>query len=215
MDGTAREQPRRLSLTITAVSERCPCLRRFDEHSRTMSKLEQVRTADLAWLGRKLRIPAFLVASLVLILLVREQTARRQNPNPDPVAYLGAEGIPQVVLKENQVRQYVTNGRINGTLVEFLVDTGAVDVAMPFMVAQTLGLRLQPGGISKTGNGDVRTWVARLDSVDVGGLVAYDLNATVLPNMQGDQVLLGMAYLRRMELVLRGGEMTLRPHRPY
>ncbi|MCG6897541.1 MAG: retroviral-like aspartic protease family protein [Thiocapsa sp.] len=180
-----------------------------------MSKLEQVRTADLAWLGRKLRIPAFLVASLVLILLVREQTARRQNPNPDPVAYLGAEGIPQVVLKENQVRQYVTNGRINGTLVEFLVDTGAVDVAMPFMVAQTLGLRLQPGGISKTGNGDVRTWVARLDSVDVGGLVAYDLNATVLPNMQGDQVLLGMAYLRRMELVLRGGEMTLRPHRPY
>jgi aspartyl protease family protein len=32
--------------------------------------------------------------------------------------------------------------------------------------------------------------------------------------MQGDQVLLGMAYLRHMELMLRGGEMTLRPYQP-
>jgi aspartyl protease family protein len=160
-----------------------------------------------------MRFPAFILVSVLLILLVRDLTARRDNPNPSPVAYLGSSGIPQVVLKENQVSQYVTTGRINGTPIEFLVDTGAVDVAMPFMIAQTLGLKLQPGGISKTGNGDVRTWVARLDSVDVGGLVAYDLSATVLPNMQGDQVLLGMAYLRHMELVLRGGEMILRPYR--
>lgn len=212
-DGPAGEQPRRLSPPPADLTERCPCLTRFDGHSRTMRTLGQVRAAALAWLGRKLRIPALVLGGLVLVLLVREQTARRANPNPDPVAYLGAEGVPQVVLKENQVRQYVANGRINGTTVEFLVDTGAVDVAMPLMVAQTLGLELRPGGVSKTGNGDVRTWVARLDSVDVGGLVAYDLSATVLPNMQGDQVLLGMAYLRRMELVLRGGEMTLRPYR--
>jgi aspartyl protease family protein len=178
-----------------------------------MTRLQQIRQNTLGWLNRKMRFPAFILVSVLLILLVRDLTARRDNPNPSPVAYLGASGIPQVVLKENQVSQYVTTGRINGTPIEFLVDTGAVDVAMPFMIAQTLGLKLQPGGISKTGNGDVRTWVARLDSVDVGGLVAYDLSATVLPNMQGDQVLLGMAYLRHMELVLRGGEMILRPYR--
>jgi aspartyl protease family protein len=177
-----------------------------------MAKLHRIRDKTLAWLKPKLRVPAFVLASLLLILLVRDQTARRENPNPSPVAYLGAGGVPEVVLKENQVSQYVTTGRINGTPIEFLVDTGAVDVAMPYMVAQTLGLVLQPGGISKTGNGDVRTWVSRLDSVDVGGLVAYDLSATVLPNMQGEQVLLGMAYLRHMELVLRGGEMILRPY---
>jgi aspartyl protease family protein len=177
-----------------------------------MTRLHRIRDKAFAWLKRKLRIPAFLVASLLLILLVRDQTARRENPNPSPVAYLGAGDVPEVVLRENQVSQYVTTGRINGTPIEFLIDTGAVDVAMPYMVAQILGLTLQPGGVSKTGNGDVRTWVARLASVDVGGLVAYDVSATILPNMQGDQVLLGMAYLRHMELVLRGGEMTLRPY---
>jgi aspartyl protease family protein len=158
-------------------------------------------------------MPAFVLLSLALILLVRDFTARRDNPNPNPVAFLGPGDVPQVVLKENQVSQYVANGRINGQPVEFLIDTGAVDVAMPYPVSQVLGLTLQPGGISKTGNGDVRTWTAHLESVDVGGLTAYGLSATVLPNMQGEQVLLGMAYLRHMELVLRGGEMTLRPYR--
>jgi aspartyl protease family protein len=177
-----------------------------------MLGLRQITRNASAWLARKLRFPAFVLASLLLILLVRDLTARRENPNPSPVAFLGAAGVPEVVLKENQVNQYVVTGRINGTLVDFLIDTGAVDVAMPYAVSQTLGLTLSPGGISKTGNGDVRTWVARLQSVDVGGLTAYDLNATVLPNMQGEQVLLGMAYLRRMELVLRGGEMILRPY---
>lgn len=160
-------------------------------------------------------MPAFILFSLLLILFVRERLALRDNSNPNPVAYLGSAGVPEVVLEENQVNQYVTNGRINGIEVELLVDTGAVDIAMPYMVAQTLGLRLQTGGISKTGNGDVRTWIARLESVDVGGLVAHDLNATVLPNMQGEQVLLGMAYLRHMELILRGGRMTLRPYQPH
>jgi aspartyl protease family protein len=179
-----------------------------------MLGLRQITRKASAWLARKLRVPAFVLVSLLLILIVRDITARRDNPNPSPVAYLGTDSVPQVVLKENQVNQYVVTGRINGTSVEFLVDTGAADVAMPYTVSQTLGLTLRPGGISKTGNGDVRTWVARLESVDVGGLVAYDLSATVLPNMQGDQVLLGMAYLRHMELMLRGGEMTLRPYQP-
>jgi aspartyl protease family protein len=177
-----------------------------------MIRLHRIRDNTLAWLKRKLPIPWFLLASVLVILLARDLAARRENPNPSPVAYLGAGDVPEVVLKENQVSQYVATGRINGTPIEFLIDTGAVDVAMPYTVAQTLGLTLQPGGVSKTGNGDVRTWVARLGSVDVGGLVAYDLSATILPNMQGDQVLLGMAYLRHMELVLRGGEMTLRPY---
>ncbi|WP_242470914.1 retropepsin-like aspartic protease family protein [Thiocystis violacea] len=148
----------------------------------------------------------------VAIVLTLSQTGTRGNPNPRPVAYPGTAGVPQVVLKENQLSQYVTTGRINGEKVEFLVDTGAADIAMPYRVAQRLGLQLNPGGISKTGNGNVQSWSARLDRVDIGGLVAEQVSATVLPHMVGDQVLLGMAYLRHMEMVLAGGRMTLRPY---
>jgi aspartyl protease family protein len=66
--------------------------------------------------------------------------------------------------------------------------------------------------MSKTANGMVRTWTTRLDTVDLGGLVAHNVRATVLPNMPGDDVLLGMSYLRHLELIQRGGVLTLRPH---
>ena len=146
------------------------------------------------------------------IVFVLGQTGRRGNPNPRPVAYLGSDGVPEVVLKQNQLDQYVVTGRINGERIEFLVDTGSADVALPYGVAQQLGLRLHPGAVSKTGNGNVHSWTAWLDSVDVGGVVAHQVKATVLPNMAGEQVLLGMAYLKHMEVWLAGGQMRLRPY---
>jgi aspartyl protease family protein len=169
------------------------------------------------WLKHFSRLRQYVAISLwmllgLLLLLVVSLAGRGVNPNPDPVASLGSSGIPQVVLKQNDVNQYVANGRINGEPVEFLVDTGAVDVAMPYAVAQRLNLQLSSGGLSMTGNGNVQSWTAQLKSVDVGGLVASRVKAVVLPNMQGEQVLLGMSYLRYMELVLAGGELTLRPY---
>lgn len=165
----------------------------------------------MTWLIQNRRILLFVLLGAAIVVTL-SQTGRRGNPNPRPVAYLGVDGVPQVVLKQNQLDQYVVTGRINGQAVEFLVDTGAADVAMPHGVAQRLGLTLSPGPVSKTGNGNVRGWTAWLDSVDVGGLVAHQVKATVLPNMAGDQVLLGMAYLKHMEVLLAGGEMRLRPY---
>ncbi|NEV63310.1 retropepsin-like aspartic protease family protein [Thiorhodococcus minor] len=164
----------------------------------------------MLWLGQYRGLLVLTVVGLGVAWALA-QTGTRGNPNPHPVAYLGPAGTPEVVLEENQVNQYVTTGRINGARVEMLVDTGSVDVAMPYRVAQALDLKLTPGGISKTGNGNVRSWSAWLDRVDVGGLVAERVKATVLPNMHGDQVLLGMSYLRLMEVVLSDGRLTLRP----
>lgn len=165
----------------------------------------------LSWLGHYRAVSLWMLLGVTLLAAV-SLNGRNLNPNPEPVASLGDSGLPRLVLKQNYFYQYVANGRINGQPVEFLVDTGAVDVTMSQAVAQRLRLRLDSGGISKTGNGDVASWSARLDSVDVGGMVASGVRAAVLPNMQGEQVLLGMSYLRHTELAIAGGELTLRPY---
>jgi aspartyl protease family protein len=59
----------------------------------------------------------------------------------------------------------------------------------------------------------VQTWSTRLDSVSLGGLTAERVPATVLPGMEGDEVLLGMSYLKRFELIQRNDTLTLRPQR--
>lgn len=163
-------------------------------------------------IGRVMVFAAWVVGLALLVMLFNGLIERRGNPNPDPVAQLSQAGVPEVVLRRNRAGHYVTGGRINGKPVVFMVDTGATDVALPLELARRLDLTLRPGGISVTANGRVETWRTRLASVDVGGLILRDVRASVLPNMPGDEVLLGMSYLKHLELIQRGDTLTLRPH---
>jgi aspartyl protease family protein len=67
--------------------------------------------------------------------------------------------------------------------------------------------------ISRTASGDVRTWSTVLDSVDLGGLEAREVRASVVPSMPDGEVLLGMSYLKRFELIQRDGTLTVRVSR--
>lgn len=161
-------------------------------------------------IGKSMLIGAWIVALALLVLLFQRLVADQENPNRNVAAVTDASGRAQVVLARNRAGHYVATGAINGAPVVFLVDTGASDVAMPLQLARELDLLLVPGGISRTANGDVRTWRTRLERVDLGGLAVSGVRATVLPNLAGDQVLLGMSWLKHFELVQRGGTLTLR-----
>ncbi len=161
--------------------------------------------------GRAMLFAAWVVGLLLLVMFFNDLVERQENPNPNPAASLNPSGVPEVVLHRNRAGHYVAGGFINGEPVRFLIDTGATDVALPLSLARRLELPLRPGGISMTANGSVRTWLTRLDRVDLGGLVARRVRASVLPNMPGDSVLLGMSYLGQLEFIQRGNRLTLRP----
>jgi len=153
---------------------------------------------------------AWVVGIVLLASLFQIHLSQRDNPNQDLMLEAGPTGMPQVVLRQNPAGHYVATGTINGEPVVFMLDTGATTVSLPQALARRLGLPLRPGGLSKTANGMVQTWTTRLDSLSLGGLTAVNLRATVLPNFPGDQVLLGMDFLKRFELIQRGGELTIR-----
>ncbi|MEA3642555.1 MAG: retropepsin-like aspartic protease [Lamprobacter sp.] len=161
-------------------------------------------------LGRAMLFGAWVVGMVLLASLFQNYLSHRENPNQDLIALAGPDGMTQVVLQQNRDGHYVATGTINGEPVVFLLDTGATTVSLPQGLARRLGLALRPGGMSKTANGMVQTWTTHLNSVSLGGLVAHNLRATVLPNFPGDQVLLGMDFLKRFELIQRGGELTIR-----
>lgn len=153
---------------------------------------------------------AWVAGIALLAMLFQNYLDHKENPNSDLAFEVGAEGIPQVVLQQNRHGHYVASGTINGESVVFLLDTGATTVSLPQGLARRLDLPMRPGGMSKTANGMIQTWTTRLDSVSLGGLTAHNLRATVLPNFPGDQVLLGMDFLRRFDLIQRGGELMIR-----
>ena len=64
---------------------------------------------------------------------------RQQNPNTEVTSQQG-EGYIEVKLLGNAQGHFVASGRINNVPVEFLLDTGATDVAVPMDLARQLAL---------------------------------------------------------------------------
>lgn len=127
------------------------------------------------------------------------------NPNRARQLGNGAE----VVLQRDLYGHYRAEALINGVTIPVMVDTGATDVAISQALADRLGLRSMNAVRTSTANGDTVSYMTRLASVQLGGIVAHDVAATITPRL-GDEMLLGMSFLNRMDVRLYRGTMTIR-----
>lgn len=116
-----------------------------------------------------------------------------------------------VSLKADSRGHFLTAGSINGTSVRFLVDTGATFISLGASDAKRAGIDFSKGKptFSNTANGRVRVWLVKLDSVKVGAITLNDVDASVLEN-DLPLVLLGMSFLKRMDMQRNGETMALK-----
>ena len=61
-----------------------------------------------------------------------------------------------------------------------------------------------------TANGNTRAYRTRIDSVGIGEIKLYDLSATILTNMPGKEILLGMNFLKHLEITQKGKTLTIK-----
>ncbi|ALM53787.1 retropepsin-like aspartic protease family protein [Halomonas huangheensis] len=132
---------------------------------------------------------------------------RRDNPNAGLVSIAGDEALQ---LKRGADGHYRAPGTINGQEVRFLLDTGASVVSVPSHLADQLGLRSMGAVRLHTANGTVNGSLVRLDTVGLGGLTAHDVRGAINPGSEGDRVLLGMSFLKRFDIVIRGDILELK-----
>ncbi|WP_304639650.1 retropepsin-like aspartic protease family protein [Pseudomonas sp.] len=137
---------------------------------------------------------------------------RKRNPNQNPVSLRTESGV-EVILQRNPQGHYLATGRINGREVVFLLDTGATFVAVPAHLAE--GLRLERGRATTviTANGPAQSFTTRIDALELGDIRLQGVEAGIVPGMTGDEILLGMSALRRLDFSQRGGELILRHYR--
>jgi len=106
---------------------------------------------------------------------------------------------------------FVVDGQINGGAVRFLVDTGATVVSLASADANRLGIDYLKGqrGLMSTANGTAAAYHVKLDTVRVGDIVVNNVDAAVLEGNPMPFALLGMSFLRRMEMRREGETMVL------
>lgn len=106
---------------------------------------------------------------------------------------------------------YVTPGRINGTPVQFMVDTGATSVAMNYLEAQRLGIDYRAGKqiTVSTANGRAKAFQVTLSRVSVGDIELHQVDAVVSTTTSPEIILLGNSYLGKVEMRVEQGVLLL------
>ena len=154
-------------------------------------------------------IVAWLLFLAILFGVFDYLVPQRNNPNQNIVTTIN--GIQkEIVLQRNVYGHYLSNGYINGIQVVFLLDTGASDIAIPESIANKIGLLKGRQFLVKTANGNTKAYRTQLDSVALGDIKRYNLNATILPNITGEEVLLGMNFLKHFEIIQKGNSLTIK-----
>lgn len=106
-----------------------------------------------------------------------------------------------------------TVGSINGRMTDMMVDTGATIIAMSEVEAKRLGIQYRlkgkRSGVS-TASGFAEAYALVLDKVQVGEIALQNVQAVVIKGNAPRRVLLGMSFLKRVEMSNQGDMLLLR-----
>lgn len=138
-----------------------------------------------------------------------EWEQRQENPNTI-VASEHGDGYVEVKLASNRDGHFVMTGQINTRPVQFMLDTGATNVAVPEGVAKVLRLERGERVQVSTANGLTDAFRTTLQRLQIGDIVLSNVRALVVPGLDGDQVLLGMSAVKQLEFTQRSGTLLLR-----
>ena len=190
---------------LVATDIFCPHLEGCAARQQLMPEKQSTRP-----LGVVMIVAAWALVLALLTVYFNGFLDSERNPNRNVGGVVSKDGVREVRLKQNRQGHYVASGEINGRAVRFLLDTGATDVSVPATLADALNLRKGPPQQMITANGEITTFSTRLERVHLGKIVIRNVRAQINPHMDGDEVLLGMSFLRDLELVQREAELTLR-----
>ncbi|MEM8496447.1 MAG: TIGR02281 family clan AA aspartic protease [Pseudomonadota bacterium] len=155
---------------------------------------------------------AITIAVILLGYLYFDDALEQQrNPNRSPSSQVSDQYV-SVVLQRNKFGHYVSSGEINASPVEFFLDTGATHISIPAELEKKLGLTRGRKESVVTANGVVSVYSTVLAQVSIGPIILRNVEANINPYMRGQDILLGMSFLGRLDFSQRGNVLTLKQY---
>lgn len=148
---------------------------------------------------------------LAVVEIAGQRHSLRVGESPTSVgSSASGAGGAKVVLTAGGGGHFLTLGQINGHATQFVVDTGATFVSMSIQDAELAKVNYQGGQriTMSTANGLVPGWRIKLNSVRVGDVMVYDVDAIVSAGAM-PYVLLGNSFLTRFQMTRTNDQMVL------
>ncbi|ARU32960.1 hypothetical protein CAP31_12370 [Sulfuriferula sp. AH1] len=128
-------------------------------------------------------------------------------------SYTGSGGSakPVATLNADGRGQFYSVGSINGSSVNFVVDTGATLVTISTQEADRLGVNYRKGqrGAIYTANGSIGAYHVIFNNIRIGGISLNMVPGTVVEGNGLPIALLGMSFLNQTDIQRNGTTMTL------
>jgi len=149
------------------------------------------------------------VAALIACAIAPRYAEQLSTRHAASAVLAHADAAPQtstsssrtVVIAPSRDGHFRVNGRINGRPIDFLVDTGATNIAITQRDAAMLGIHPTERdyvGMVRTANGTVRVARVQLGTVEIDDLLLHNVIANVMPPGASNVNLLGLSFLSRL-----------------
>jgi aspartyl protease family protein len=144
-------------------------------------------------------------------LLVEGKTRQLGMGQAASIAGSASSSSPSVTLYADAQGHFLSECKINGASLKFLLDTGATTVALNSGDAKFAKIdykRGLPVQVS-TANGVVTAYLVTIANLQIGGITLSQVQASVLEGGSPSVVLLGMSALNRLDMQRKDIMMTL------
>lgn len=127
-------------------------------------------------------------------------------------AGFASKGKGSVTLYAESNGHYYVDGVVNGVSVRFMVDTGATIIGMNSIQANRIGIdyrKVGRPGFVGTAGGTVPTYYVKLNSVTIGDITLYNVDASIIEGSSPREALLGMSFLGHLNMKRDSDKMEL------
>lgn len=163
------------------------------------------------------RVTYIALAAVGIMSLIAAMLAPRAAEAPvlqaAPAKAASVEAAKALTLIRDGSGQFTLRADVNGSEVEFLVDTGADVVALTEAEAEALGVLPDESEFlptMQTASGTGYGAPVTLDEIEIAGQKLHDVDAVVVKDLGTN--LLGQSALRRLGSVeLKGDKMVIKP----
>lgn len=152
---------------------------------------------------------AWLLVACFLTIFFFNWISYQNNPNQTLKTEVGVDGKAQVIIRPNRHHHYVFTGKVNGIIVEFMIDTGASSVSVPGNLANVLNLPVGNAIQVQTANGVIGVYDTYISSIEIGPIELKNIPANINPYISYPQILLGMSALRELNFSQQNGQLIL------